>query len=182
MDTISRESSPSYLPIAGLIAGILGVILGGIGLANAAKANKAAAAADAKVTEQVARIDAVESTANGANSTAERASGNIASLQRSTQDAFTAVAGEMGKINGELAKLQEAASKKAGAATKDGKATKDAGPVTAGPDEYVVKSGDTGMKIASANGVSIGDLQAVNPSVNWKALKVGQKVKLPAKK
>ncbi len=182
MDTISRESSPSYLPIAGLIAGILGVILGGIGLANAAKANKAAAAADAKVTEQVARIDAVESTANGANSTAERASGNIASLQRSTQDAFTAVAGEMGKINGELAKLQEAASKKAGAATKDGKATKDAGPVTAGPDEYVVKSGDTGMKIAAANGVSIGDLQAVNPSVNWKALKVGQKVKLPAKK
>jgi len=179
MDTISRESSPSYLPIAGLIAGLVGLLLGGIALANASKANKAAADADAKVTEQVARIDAVESAASNANSTAERASGNIASLQRSTQDAFTAVAGEMGKINGELAKLQEAASKK-GATAKDG--AKSTGPVTAGPDEYVVKSGDTGMKIAAANGVSIGDLQAVNPSVNWKALKVGQKVKLPAKK
>ncbi len=181
MDTISRESSPSYLPIAGLVVGIVGVLLGGIALANASKANKAAAAADAKVTEQVARIDGAESAANNANSTAERASGNIASLQRSTQDAFTAVAGEMGKINGELAKLQEAASKRAVVAPKDG-AKAPGGPVTAGPDEYVVKSGDTGMKIAAANGVSIGELQAVNPSVNWKALKVGQKVKLPAKK
>lgn len=180
MDTISRESSPSYLPIAGLIAGLVGLLLGGIALANASKANKAAAAASEQVTAQVARIDAVESTASSANSTAERASGNIASLQRSTQDAFTAVAGEMGKINGELAKLQEAASKKA-PTVKDGAKTA-SGPVTAGPDEYVVKSGDTGMKIAAANGVSIGDLQAVNPSVNWKALKVGQKIKLPAKK
>ena len=181
MDTISRESSPSYLPIAGLIAGLVGLLLGGIALANASKANKAAAAASEQVTAQVARIDAVESTASSANSTAERASGNIASLQRSTQDAFTAVAGEMGKINGELAKLQEAASKKAAPAAKDGAKTS-SGPVTAGPDEYVVKSGDTGMKIAAANGVSIGDLQAVNPSVNWKTLKVGQKIKLPAKK
>jgi LysM repeat protein len=179
MDTISRESSPSYLPIAGLIAGLVGLLLGGIALANASKANKAAVAADAKVTEQIARIDGAESAANNANSTAERAAGNIASLQRSTQDAFTAVAGEMGKINGELAKLQEAAK----AAPAKTSATKTpSGPVTAGPDEYVVKSGDTGMKIAAANGVSISDLQAVNPSVNWKALKVGQKVKLPAKK
>lgn len=178
MDTISRESSPSYLPIAGLIAGLVGLLLGGIALANASKANKAAGTASEQVTAQVARIDGLESSVSSANSTAERASSNIASLQRSTQDAFTAVAGEMGKINGELAKLQEAATK---TATKAPTKTA-AGPVVAGPDEYIVKGGDTGMKIASANGVSIGDLQAVNPSVNWKALKVGQKIKLPAKK
>jgi LysM repeat protein len=51
----------------------------------------------------------------------------------------------------------------------------------AGPGEYVVKSGDTGVKIARANSVAIGDLQAVNPGVNWNSLKVGQKVKLPQK-
>jgi LysM repeat protein len=44
-----------------------------------------------------------------------------------------------------------------------------------------VKSGDTGMKIAGAHGVPIGDLQAVNPGVNWGALRVGQKLKLPQK-
>jgi LysM repeat protein len=37
------------------------------------------------------------------------------------------------------------------------------------------------MKIANANGVSIGALQAVNPGVNWNGLKVGQKIKLPKK-
>ena len=180
MDTISRESSPSYLPIAGLIAGLVGLLLGGIALANASKANKAAAAASEQVTAQVARIDAVESTASSANSTAERASGNIASLQRSTQDAFTAVAGEMGKINGELAKLQEAAAKKTTVTPKDGKAS--SGPVVAGPDEYVIAAGDTGAKIARSKGFTLDDLKAVNPGVNWNALKVGQKIKLPAKK
>ena len=37
------------------------------------------------------------------------------------------------------------------------------------------------MKIANANGVSLGDLQAVNPGVNWNGLKPGQKLKLPKK-
>lgn len=179
MDPISRESSPSYLPIAGLIAGLVGLLLGGIALANASKANKAAAAAEAKLTEQIARIDAADAAANSANSAAQQVGSSFETLRRSTQDAFTAVAGEMGKINGEIAKLQEAAK---AAPVKTGSTKAPAGPVTAGPDEYVVKSGDTGMKIAAANGVSIGDLQAVNPSVNWKALKVGQKIKLPAKK
>ena len=185
MDTISRESSPSYLPIAGLIAGLVGLLLGGIALANASKAKNAATATEAKLTEQIARIDTAESTASSANSTAERAAGNIASLQRSTQDAFTAVAGEMGKINGELAKLQEAATKKPTATTtkeggKDGKAT--ASPVTAGPGEYIVKKGDIGTSIARAAGVSVADLVAVNPGVNFSKLAVGQKLKLPAKK
>lgn len=181
MDTISRESSPSYLPIAGLIAGLVGLLLGGIALANASKANKAAAAAAEQANNQVTRIDDIDSRVSGAVSTAERASSNISSLQRSTQDAFTAVAGEMGKINGEIAKLQEAASRPAPQRTTGGGNTS-SGPVTAGPNEYVVKGGDTGYKIASANGVSVSDLQAVNPGVNWNALKVGQKIKLPAKK
>lgn len=183
MDTISRESSPSYLPIAGLIAGLVGLLLGGIALANASKANKAAGAASEQVTAQVTRIDGLEASVSSANSTAERASSNIASLQRSVQENFNLVATEIGKSNGEIAKLQEAVTKGAAAKTsaKDaGKST--AGPAVAGPDEYIVKGGDTGMKIAAANGVSISDLQAVNPSVNWKTLKVGQKIKLPAKK
>ena len=50
-----------------------------------------------------------------------------------------------------------------------------------GYGEYIVKGGDTGMKIATANGVSVADLQAVNPGVNWGGLKVGQKLKLPKK-
>ena len=57
----------------------------------------------------------------------------------------------------------------------------ESGPAVAGPGEYVVKSGDGGAKIAKANGVSISDLVAVNPGVDWTKLKVGQKVQLPKK-
>jgi LysM repeat protein len=45
----------------------------------------------------------------------------------------------------------------------------------------VVKSGDTGSKIARNAGVSLSDLLAVNPGVNWNRLAVGQKIKLPQK-
>jgi LysM repeat protein len=176
MDPISREPSPSYLPIAGLIAGLVGLLLGGIALANASKAGKAALAADEKVTAQVARIDGIESSVSDVRAVSDRSSGNIASLQRSTQEAFTAVAGEIGKINGEVAKLQEAASKpaaKAGAAKT--------GPVVAGPDEYVIKSGDTFAKIARAQGTTLANIQAVNPGIDPAKLKVGQKIKLPKK-
>lgn len=179
MDTISRESSPSYLPIAGLIAGIVGLLLGGIALANASKANKAAAAATEQVNAQVARIDSVESSASNAASTADAALRNVNSLKTSTQESFNVVASELGKTNGEIAKLQEAA--KAAPKPAAGGA-RSSGPVVAGPDEYVIAGGDTGAKIARAKGISLADLQAVNPGVNWTALKVGQKIKLPAKK
>jgi len=52
----------------------------------------------------------------------------------------------------------------------------------AGPGEYIVKAGDTGAKIARANGCSVSDLTSVNPGVSWSHLKVGEKLKLPEKK
>ena len=83
-----------------------------------------------------------------------------------------------------MTKLEEGAKKPAPvAADKGGKAEKGkkGAPAEAGPGEYIVKPGDSGVKIANANGVSLGDLQAVNPGVNWTGLKVGQKLKLPKK-
>jgi LysM repeat protein len=44
---------------------------------------------------------------------------------------------------------------------------------------YKVKSGDTGAKIASANGVTLAKLKAANPGVNWNRLSVGQTIKIP---
>ena len=80
------------------------------------------------------------------------------------------------EANGKIAKIEEGQKKPAAAAGKS------SGPVVAGPGEYIVKAGDTsGTKIAKAVGVSIGDLQAVNPGVNWSHLSIGQKLKLPKK-
>ena len=171
MDTISRENN-SMLPVGGIIVGVIALLLGGYSAISLSKVNKALADHDTKI----AKIDGVESAANSAAASAEKASKDIQTLQRSTQDAFTQVGGVLGELRTSVAKLEEAAKKPVASSKKGG------GDVVAGPGEYVVKSGDTGMKIANANHVSVNDLTSVNPGVNWSGLKVGQKIKLPVKK
>jgi LysM repeat protein len=173
MDTISRENT-SYLPVAGVIVGVLALVLAAVALAKATSASKQAGAHE----EQIGRIETISTDVSSAKGTAERASSSIAALQRSTQDAFNAVSLELGNLRGDLTKVQDSAkAPRAAAAGADG--AKGSAPAVAGPGEYVVKGGDTGAKIARDNNVSLADLQAVNPGVNWTKLKIGDKIKLP---
>lgn len=171
MDTISRENS-SMLPVGGIIVGAIGLLLGGLALVQVSKVNKTVVEHQMKVD----KVDGLESQAASAATAAEKARTDVAALQRSTQEAMNQVGAMIGDMGGKITKLEEAAKKPAPVAGKKGGA-----PAVAGPGEYVVKAGDTGMKIATANGVSISDLQAVNAGVNWSGLKVGQKLKLPKK-
>ncbi len=171
MDTISREN-PSYLPIAGVAIGVLACALS---IGALVSVNKLSKKVPEGLADTVAKIDVMESEIRSATSAAEQAKGNINSLSRSSQDAFNAVAAQIQEIRGEVEKMKEAAKAKAPAA----KGAK--GPVVAGPDEYVIKSGDYGAKIAKAHGCSLADLQAVNPGVNLAKVQVGQKIKLPKK-
>jgi LysM repeat protein len=174
MDTISRENN-SFLPLAGVIAGALALLLAIVALFKLSAAGKEITALKEDINS---RIMSMESQVSSAAQTASEAKNGINSLQRGTQDGFNAVADQLAAVRVEITKVQEAMTKPKAAAAAGGAAK---GPVVAGPDEYVVKSGDTGMKIAKANGVSIADLQAVNPSVNWTKLKPNDKVKLPKK-
>lgn len=173
MDTISRENN-SILPIAGVLVGVLALLLSGVALVKLSSANRAIDG----LKESMTKLDAVEAEARSATNAAEQAKSaadnanrGISSLQSSSNQAFQSVAVELGNLKAEIEKIH--APK---AAAKGDKA-----PAVAGEGEYVVKAGDTGMKIAKANGVSIEDLKSVNPGVNWSGLKVGQKVKLPKK-
>ena len=174
MDTISRENN-SMLPIGGIIVGLVGVILGGLALAQASKANKAVADHQPKIE----KIDGIEASASGAAASAERAAKEVRELRNSTQEAFNAVGGKLGEFQTSITKLEDA-MKKPVVADKGGK--KGSGPAVAGPGEYIVKAGDGGTKIAKTLVVSVQDLQAVNPGVNWNKLSVGQKLKVPSKK
>jgi LysM repeat protein len=173
MDTISRENS-SMLPVGGIIVGAIGLLLGGLALVQVSKVNKTVAEHQVKVD----KVDSVEAQATAAASAAEKAKSDVATLQRSTQSAFDSVGPLLSELKASVTKLEEAAKKPAAAA-----ATKKGGgaPAVAGPDEYIVKAGDSGMKIATAHGVALADLTAVNPGVNWTGLKPGQKLKLPKK-
>jgi LysM repeat protein len=171
MDTISRENN-SMLPVAGVIVGVLALLVGGYGAIKASGLQKT-------VTEQgekVAKIDGIESQLGSVAATADKSAKDIGSLSRTTQEAFNTVAADLGNIHAAITKIEESAKK--APAAKGGH-----GPVVAGPGEYVIKSGDTFAKVGRANGGFSGmDVASVNPGVDPAKLKVGQKIKLPQKK
>ena len=171
MDTISRENN-SMLPVAGVIVGVLALLVGGYGAIKASGLQK-------KVDEQaekVAKIDGIESQLGSVAATAEKSAKDIGSLSRTTQEAFNTVAADLGNIHAAITKIEESAKRPAA-----GKAGH--GPVVAGPGEYVIKAGDTFAKVGRANGGFSGsEVASVNPGIDPAKLKVGQKIKLPQKK
>jgi LysM repeat protein len=175
MDTISRENN-SYLPVAGVIVGVLALILSVVSLTKISSVKKDLGA---QIEPLAGKVEDAEGKAGNAAAAADKANASISKLASDTQAAFTSVAQEMGNIRGEITKVQESAKAPAKAG-KGEKASKE--PAVAGPDEYVIKSGDTFAKIARANGSTPADIVAVNPGVNPAKLHVGQKIKLPAKK
>ena len=170
MDTISRENN-SMLPVGGIIVGVIGLLLGGYSAISLSKVNKTLADHQVKID----KVDGIESQAQAAGATADKAKNDVAALQRSTQTAFDTVGPALAGLREDITKIQEAAKKPAPTAKGGG------GPVVAGPGEYVIKGGDTFAKIAKAQGVSPADLATVNPGVDSSKLKVGQKIKLPKK-
>lgn len=174
MDTISRENN-SFLPLAGVIAGALALLLAIVALFKLSAAGKEIAAIKEDTNS---RIMSMESQVSSTASNVESVRGSVTRLTNDMKTAFQSVADEIGGVRADITKFQDALAKPKAAAA--GGAAK--GPVVAGPGEYIVKAGDvSGTKIAKANGVSIADLQAVNPGVNWSKLKIGQKLKLPQK-
>jgi hypothetical protein len=174
MDTISRENN-SMLPVGGIIVGVIALLLGGYAAITLSKVNKTLAEQDARL----AKIDAVESTANNAMAAADGVKKDLAARMREVQGGFDQMGPAIGNLQATVSKLEESL-KKPVPADKGGKKGGEA--AVAAPGEYIVKAGDTGMKIATAHKVSVSDLVAVNPGVNWNNVKPGQKIKLPAKK
>lgn len=172
MDTISRENN-SMLPVAGVIVAVLALLVGAYAAIKASSLQKTVVTHE----EKIGKIDGMESQVGSAAASAEKAARDINSLNRSTQEAFNTVAASLGNIQASITKMEESQKKPAAAATKAGPS----GPVVAGPGEYVIKSGDTLAKIARTQGVSLADVQAVNPGIDSSKLAVGQKIKLPKK-
>ncbi len=180
MDTISRENNNNYLPIAGVLVGVIALAVACFALVKASGANKAITAAG----DQIAKIDTIESTANSAAQVAQTANGSISKLNDSLRGDFDQITTKFGSIDATIAKLQESAkpAPKAAKASKSAPAGEGPAPGTVSSDgTYTVKSGDSLAKIARANGVSLADLKAANHDVDPKHLKVGQKINLPTK-
>jgi LysM repeat protein len=169
MDTISRENN-SMLPAIGVAVGAVALLLSAYSAINLSKVKTTLAAHE----DKLAGLPDIASQASAAAAKADAVNTTLTQKLTEIQTAFNAVGTEMGTMRAEIAKLDE--PHKAGPIGRG-----HGGAAVAGPGEYVVKPGDSLAKIARANGVSLGDLESVNPGVDSKHLKIGQKVKIPQK-
>jgi LysM repeat protein len=188
MDTISSEtngSGTSYVPIFALIVGGVAVVLAIVALV---KLNGVSKRID-QLAGLGSRIETLQGEVRGAVENAERVNRSVTTLQTQTQRAVDQLASEIGtvrttvnRIDLALKEAPKPAPAPAVAAAAPGAAAPagtSAGPAPAGT--YVVKPGDTGVRIAQAHNVTLAALMAANPEVDWNRLRVGQSIRIPGR-
>jgi LysM repeat protein len=176
MDTLSRDSnsSGSVLPLVGVIAGALGLILAIVALVKLSTLQKTVALHDAEIP----KIATVENEVRAATTKSEN---DLKGLQQGVQNALTQVGEQMGVINGRIAKIEEAQKARAAApAAKGGAAAAPTGVLNA-DGTYTLAPGDTFSKIARKFGVKMDAIEAENPGLDPSKLRPGQKIRIPKK-
>lgn len=176
MDTLSRDSnnSGSIMPLVGAIAGGLALVLSIVALVKLSTLQKTVTTQGDEVG---AKVTAMENEVRAATTKSEN---EVKGLRTGVQQALDQVGGEIGAIKASVAKMEEAMKKPAPAAAGG----KGGGVVTGTVDangNYSVAPGDTLSKIAKKFATKIDALEAENPGLDPKSLKVGQKIKIPKK-
>lgn len=179
MDTLSRDSnsSGSVLPLVGVIAGALGIILAVAALVKLSSIKKEVEALNQDLTAKVATMEQDVRSAATANDSANKA------LREGVQNALNQVAEQIGTLRGQIAKIEEAQKAKpvaAPAAGKGGAAAVPTGVLNA-DGTYTVASGDTLSKIARKFNLKLDAIEAENPGLDPRSMKVGQKIRIPKK-
>ena len=175
MDTLSRDSnsSGSILPLVGVIAGGLALVLSITALFKLSALQKTVAVHDGEIPK-------IASLEGEVRASSAKADADVKSLRSGIQSTFDQVGAEIGTINAKIAKIEEA--QKARAVAPAGKAG--GGAVTGTVDangNYSVAPGDTLSKIAKKFATSIDAIESQNPGLEPRNLKVGQKIKIPRK-
>ncbi|HVU18773.1 MAG TPA: LysM domain-containing protein [Candidatus Didemnitutus sp.] len=180
MDTLSRDSSSSsssILPMVGVAAGVLALILSIVSLVKINKLNTTVLAQ----ADEVAKIGTIQNDLHATAAKADGAETGVKQLRDGVQSALTQVGDQIGAMKGQIARLEEEAKKKPAGGGGKGKG---AGVVTGTVDaegNYVVAPGDTLNKIAKKFATNAQAIEAENPGLEPSKLHVGQKVKIPKK-
>lgn len=174
MDTLSRDSnsSGSVLPLVGVGAGVLALILAIVALTQLSPLKKTVAAHDLEIP----KIAALEGELRAATAKSES---DAKALSAGVQNALNQVGEQLGAINAKIAKIEEA--QKARAAAPGGKGGAAPTGVLNADGTYSIAPGDTLAKIARKFAVKLDAIEAENPGLNPAHLKVGQKIHIPKK-
>ena len=176
MDTLSRDSnsSGSILPLVGVIAGGLALVLSIVALVKLSTLQKTVTTQG----EEVAKIATLETEVHSATTKAEN---DLKNFRAGLQTTFDQVGTELGAMRAQITKVEEAM--KARAAAPAGKAGAAAAPtgVMNSDGTYSVAPGDTLSKIAKKFATRVDAIEAENPGLDPAKLRVGQKIKIPKK-
>jgi LysM repeat protein len=175
MDTLSRDSnsSGSVLPLVGVIAGGLALVLSIVALVKLSTLQKSVAAHEEAISSKIPALEASVSAASAKVDT------DIKGLRSGIQTALDQVGNEIGTINAKITKMEESMKKPAPAAGKGGAAAPTG--VLNADGTYSVAPGDTISKIAKKFAVKVDAIEAENPGLDPTKLKVGQKIHIPKK-
>jgi LysM repeat protein len=175
MDTLSRDSngSGSILPLVGVIAGGLALVLSITALFKLSTLQKTVGAHDAEILK-IATLE------GEVRATAAKADSDVKSLRAGIQSTFDQVGAEIGTINAKITKIEEAQKARPVASAKGGAAAAPTGVLNA-DGTYSIAPGDTLSKIARKFAVRIDAIEAENPGLDPTKLKVGQKIRIPRK-
>ncbi len=173
MDTLSRDSnsSGSILPLVGVIAGGLALVLSIVALVKLSTLQKSVATHEEAISSKIPALEASVSAA------AAKADTDIKGLRSGIQTALDQVGNEIGTINAKITKIEESMKKPAPVAAK-GAAAAPTGVLNA-DGTYSVAPGDTLSKIARKFAVRSDAIEAENPGLDPTKLRVGQKIRIP---
>ena len=177
MDTLSRDSnsSGSILPLVGVIAGGLALVLSIVALVKLSTLQKTVTTQG----DEVAKIANLETEVHSATTKAEN---DLKQFRAGLQTTFDQVGTELGAMRAQITKVEEGMKARVAApAGKGGGAAAAPTGVMNSDGTYSVAPGDTLSKIAKKFGTRVDAIEAENPGLDPAKLRVGQKVKIPKK-
>ncbi|HEX2861403.1 MAG TPA: LysM domain-containing protein [Lacunisphaera sp.] len=178
MDTLSRDSnsSGSVLPLVGVIAGALGLILAIVALVKLSTLQKSVTVQG----DEIAKISTLENDLRAATTKSEN---DLRGLREGVQNALTEVGTQIGTLRAQVAKVEEVQKARpvAPAAAPGTKAAAAPTGVLNSDGTYSIAPGDTLAKVARKFAVKLDAIEAENPGLDPTKLKVGQKIRIPRK-
>lgn len=196
----SPSKTPLFIGIAAVIVALVGLGVGWMGLTRAAELEVQIARLEQAANQDTGLEESVAATEERVEGLSE----GINNFSRSVNEAITGIRSDMTKVRSDIRKvtidaltakkmveeLEEKGVQVAMAPPSSNGSPPSAAPastVKKAPDTapgtsgvYTIKSGDTLGRIAAAYKISLSQLQAANPGIDPRRLRIGQQVAIPA--
>lgn len=190
----SPSKTPLFIAIAAVIVALVALGIGWMGLSRATTLE-----AEIKRLEALASSDTgVEESIESNRANLEKLSSSMNAFSKNVNKAISDVGSDISKVRSDVRKVMMTAgeakkrvleleekgvqvsvvpSPSSSAPAAQAKQAPDTAPGKAGV--YTIKSGDTLGKIAAAYKITLSQLQAANPGIDPRRLRIGQQIRVP---